>query len=106
MRRAALSVTDKIAEGHGRWHSQENIQFCRTARGSVEELIDDFNACIDEGFRDPHLSEELKSDARQLIARINGYNAYLRKCKQGSVDASHLQVQSTTHHSPLTPPND
>jgi four helix bundle protein len=48
MRRAALSVSNNIAEGHGRWHYQENIQFCRVSRGSVDELIDDFNTCEDE----------------------------------------------------------
>jgi four helix bundle protein len=49
MRRAAVSVTNNIAEGHGRWHYQENIQLCRISRGSVYELIDDFNTCEDEG---------------------------------------------------------
>ena len=29
IRRAALSVTNNIAEGMGRYHYQENIQFCR-----------------------------------------------------------------------------
>jgi four helix bundle protein len=50
MRRAALSVTNNIAEGVGRYHYQENIQFCRQSRGSITELIDDFNACFDEGY--------------------------------------------------------
>lgn len=35
MRRAATSLTNNIAEGHGRFHYQENIQFCRQARGSL-----------------------------------------------------------------------
>jgi four helix bundle protein len=83
MRRAALSVTNNIAEGHGRWYYLENIRFCRTARGSVGELIDDYNACLDENYGDAALSEELKNDARQLIARINSYIAYLRRSKQG-----------------------
>lgn len=50
MRRAAISVTNNIAEGHGRWHYQENIQFCRISRGSVGELLDDFNTCLDENY--------------------------------------------------------
>ena len=29
MRRGAVSITNNIAEGHGRWHYQENIRFCR-----------------------------------------------------------------------------
>src|SRR5438094_5844655 len=83
MRRAALSVTNNIAEGHGRWHYQENIQFCRTSRGSVDELIDDFNTCQDEGYGDQALVGELKAEAYDLIRRINGYLAYLKKTKQG-----------------------
>jgi four helix bundle protein len=34
MRRAAVSGTNNIAEGHGRWHYQENIRLCRISRGS------------------------------------------------------------------------
>jgi len=83
MRRAAVSVSNNIAEGHGRWHYLENIHFCSIARGSIDELIDDFNACIDENYGHAGLSEELKNDARQLIARVNSYIVYLRKSKQG-----------------------
>jgi four helix bundle protein len=50
MRRAATSLTNNIAEGHGRFHFQENIQFLRQARGSLEELLDDLNICIDESY--------------------------------------------------------
>src|SRR6266852_5105038 len=82
MRRAAVSATNNIAEGHGRWHYQENIRFCRISRGSVDELIDDFNTCLDEGYGDKSLVEELKLQAYDLIRRINGYIAYLRKTKQ------------------------
>src|SRR6516225_2116520 len=83
MRRAAISVTNNIAEGHGRWHYQENIHFCRISRGSVDELIDDFNACQDEGFGDQLLVRDIKVEAYDLIRRINSYIAYLRKTKQG-----------------------
>jgi four helix bundle protein len=82
MRRAALSVTNNIAEGHGRWHYQENIHYCRIARGSVDELIDDFNTCQDEAYGDQTLVAALKVEAYELIRRINGYIAYLRKSKQ------------------------
>ena len=83
MRRAAVSVTNNIAEGHGRWHYQENTQFCRIARGSVDELIDDFNTCVDERYGDQVLVGKLKAEAYDLIRRINGYIFYLRKSKQG-----------------------
>jgi len=29
MRKAAISMTNNVSEGHGRWHFKENIQFCR-----------------------------------------------------------------------------
>jgi four helix bundle protein len=88
MRRAALSVSNNIAEGHGRWHYLENIHFCLTARGSVTELLDDYNACLDEGYGKPAIVEELTNDAKQMIARINSYIAYLRRSKQGDDNRS------------------
>jgi four helix bundle protein len=67
MRRAALSVTNNIAEGVGRYHYQENIQFCRQSRGSITELIDDFNACFGEGYIDKQTCIEYKQCAYNLI---------------------------------------
>jgi four helix bundle protein len=37
--RASRSTTANIAEGHGRFHYQENTQFCRHSRGSITSLI-------------------------------------------------------------------
>jgi len=93
MRKAAVSVTNNIAEGHGRWHYQENIRFCQISRGSIEELIDDFNTCDDEAYGDHLFVEALKTEAYELIRRVNGYIAYLRKSKQG-------EYHTTTHHPP------
>lgn len=47
IRRAVISITANIAEGHGRYHWQENIQFCRTARGSINETIDHLYRALD-----------------------------------------------------------
>jgi four helix bundle protein len=49
VRRAAVSLTNNIAEGHGRFHFLEQIKFMLQARGSLEELLDDLNVCEDEG---------------------------------------------------------
>src|ERR1041385_442050 len=43
IRRAAVSLTNNIAEGHGRYHYLEQIKFNLQARGSLEELLDDLN---------------------------------------------------------------
>jgi four helix bundle protein len=83
MRRAALSITNNIAEGHGRWHYQENIQYCRIARGSIEEIIDDLNVCLDECYEETSALAELKDAGYSLVRRLNGYIAYLRRNKQG-----------------------
>jgi four helix bundle protein len=48
IRRAAVSLTNNVAEGHGRYHHLEQIKFCLQARGSLEELSDDLNICEDE----------------------------------------------------------
>src|SRR2546427_2897318 len=48
IRRAALSLTNNIAEGHGRYHYLEQIRFTLQSRGSLQELIEDLNACADE----------------------------------------------------------
>jgi four helix bundle protein len=47
IRRAAVSLTAIVAEGYGRFHFKENIQFCRISRGSAYELIDHLITCHD-----------------------------------------------------------
>jgi four helix bundle protein len=89
MRRAALSVSNNVAEGHGRWHYLENIRFCQIARGSIEEVIDDLNVCLDETYAARDAVVSAKSEAYELIRRLNGYVAYLRKSKQG-IDTNEL----------------
>ena len=78
IRRAAVSLTNNIAEGHGRYHYQENIQFLRQSRGSLEELLDDLNICIDENYIDKNYIDELKEEGYALIKKLNGYIKYLR----------------------------
>jgi four helix bundle protein len=86
MRTAKLSVTNNIAEGFGRYHYQENIQFCRQSRGSICELIDDFNECYSEGYIDIKYRNELKNDAYNLIKVLNGYIASLKRQKAKSLN--------------------
>ena len=82
--RAKRSVTANIAEGFGRYYFQENIQFCRTARGSLSELLDHMITSLDNSY----ISEEEFSDARSRIEKcmrlLNGYIRSLKKSKQDS----------------------
>jgi four helix bundle protein len=84
MKRAKLSVTNNIAEGFGRYHYQENIQFCRHSRASVCELIDDFNECYDEGYVDQEYCNTLKSEGYLLIKVLNSYIASIKRRRDGS----------------------
>lgn len=81
MRRASTSLTNNIAEGHGRYHYQENIQFCRQSRGSLSELIDDLNVCLDEQYFSEDYLISLKEEAYKINKVLNGYIAYLKRKK-------------------------
>jgi four helix bundle protein len=78
IRRAAVSLTNNIAEGHGRFHFLEQIKFMLQARGSLEELLDDLNVCIDEKYFPVEQIEKLKSDGWRVQRLINGYIRFLR----------------------------
>lgn len=79
--RASRSSCANIAEGHGRFHYQENIQFCRVARGSVYEGHNHLTDALDNNF----ISEdELTTYLEQIsvcIRLLNGYISYLEKQK-------------------------
>lgn len=81
MKRASRSTTHNISEGFGRYHFQENIQFCRHSRGSLHELIDQLITSLDEGY----ISKEQYDEGRGLIQRalelLNGYINYLSRQK-------------------------
>ena len=80
--RASRSVTANIAEGHGRYHYQENIQYCRQARGSLHELIDHLTVALDENYIDATAFSELKARVNEIIRKLNGYIHYLSQRKK------------------------
>lgn len=47
---SSISVTANIAEGFGRFHYQENIQFCRLSRGSLTETFEHIITAYDEKY--------------------------------------------------------
>ena len=77
MRRAALSVTNNIAEGRGRFHYQENAQFLRLARGSLEEVLDDLTLCEDESYAPAEVLQQLHGQVTSVERLVNGYIRYL-----------------------------
>ncbi len=84
VRRAAVSLTNNIAEGHGRFHYLDNIKFVLVSRGSLCELVDDVNTCEDERYLSPDEVVSLKHEAERLTQLMNGYIRYLRDQKAGA----------------------
>ena len=82
MLRAARSTTHNIAEGFGRFHFQENIQFCRMSRGSLYELKDQLICSLDEGFITIEQFREGMGLIDRAITLLNGYIRYLNKKKE------------------------
>jgi len=78
VRRAALSLTNNIAEGHGRFHFLDQIKFMFQSRGSLEELLDDLNTCQDEEYLPSSELETLKEKGWAVHRLTNGYIRFLR----------------------------
>jgi len=72
---AAISLTANIAEGFGRFHYKENVQFCRIARGSACEIQDHLLTCLDERYITPTVHQELD---RKLTTFLRTLNAYIK----------------------------
>ena len=84
IRRAAVSVTNNIAEGHGRYHYLDQIKFTLHSRGSLEELMDDLNVCEDEQYLPAEQIASLKEDGWRVRQLIDGYVRYLRQQNAGN----------------------
>jgi len=76
IRRAAISITANIAEGYGRFHYQEGLQFYRISKGSLYELKDHLITCLDLGY----ISKATFSEGSELIEEgkmlLNGFIRY------------------------------
>ncbi|MBU1888352.1 MAG: four helix bundle protein [Candidatus Omnitrophica bacterium] len=72
IRRAAVSISSNIAEGSGRFHRKEFIQYLRIARSSLYESV----ALMEISFRQSYVSKlnynELIILSNELAKMING----------------------------------
>ncbi|MFI5059787.1 MAG: four helix bundle protein [Candidatus Acidiferrales bacterium] len=73
LRRAAQSIGANIAEGFGRYSYQENIQFCRQARGSAYEVRDHLVNAADAKFISKAEYTEADALAQRVVQVLNGY---------------------------------
>lgn len=94
--RASRSVTANIAEGYGRFHYQEYIQFCRQSRGSLYELIDHLIVAVGEGYITDEQLNDYKQQIGDCLALLNGFINYLKKAKvQNNVNEPEEQYHLT-----------
>ena len=75
--RAVRSITANIAEGFGRQHPQENLQFCRQARGSLMEVLEHLNTAGDEKLLLEEKYQQLREKWNTVRAILSGYIKYL-----------------------------
>ena len=81
MIRSSRSIGNNLSEGYGRYHYQENVQYCRQSRGSAYELIDHLITALDCGYIQKADYNILRPKTIECIKMINGYIAYLNKQK-------------------------
>jgi four helix bundle protein len=81
---ASRSVTANIAEGFGRFHYQENIQFCRQARGSLTETLEHMITAYDEQYIEKEMLAAINKEYKICLKELNGYIKYLKDAKSGN----------------------
>ena len=96
LRRAAVSVTANLAEGYGRFGYQENVQFCRQARGSIYELRDHIITCVDEGYIKEDEGAKLDAMLQRVAMLLNGYlrATLARKRWESKIEIGNSKLES------------
>ena len=72
MRRAAVSVPVNIAEGKGRYHTKEYLQFLYMARGSLYEEMTLIRVAQDLAYLPRLHAEALEKLCGEITAMLNG----------------------------------
>lgn len=83
LERSSSSVPANIAEGCGRYYFQENIAFCRKARGSLDKTRNHIIAARDLKQAEDIICNELLNKALTVRKLLNGYIKYLNETKPG-----------------------
>ena len=79
IRRAAVSIPSNIAEGHGRNHSKETIQYLHISRGSLFEVETLLILSHELGYLKVEEAEIKLANVTECIKIINGLISYFEK---------------------------
>ena len=82
--RASRSVTANLAEGYGRFHYAENMQFARQARGSLYEIIDHLTVAQEEKLISDEAFTSMREGVLRAVSVVNGFIRYLAKARTSS----------------------
>lgn len=78
---SSSSTPANIAEGFGRYHFQENIQFCRQARGSLAETANHIIAARDLRQAPPDQCGRLLDQCEEVRILLNSYIRGIKNSK-------------------------
>src|ERR1700712_4734357 len=79
--RSSRSIGNNLAEGHGRYHYQDNIRFCIIARGSLSETLDHLMIALDENIIEEETLLAFQTEYDSCLRLLNGYIQYLKNKK-------------------------
>lgn len=86
--RSSRAVTSAIAEGFGRFHHLENIQFCRQSRGSLMETLEHLIIAHDEGYIAENTLDDFRNKHAECMKILNAYISYLKKTKNRAFESA------------------
>lgn len=84
--RCSRSIGNNIAEGHGRFHYQDNIRFCIIARGSLSETLDHMIIAQDEGFVSEQIFSRFQEEYDQCLKLLSGYIQFIKRKKNNELE--------------------
>lgn len=78
VRRAAISVPANIAEGKGRFHKKEFLQFLYNARGSLYETVTFLRIALKLRYLSDPQHRMLEQQAQGVLSQLSGLINYLK----------------------------
>ncbi|WP_224746620.1 four helix bundle protein [Mucilaginibacter rigui] len=77
--RSSRSIGNNLAEGHGRFHYQDNIRFCIMARGSLTETLDHLIIALDEKIITEEVLQSFQPEYESGLKLINWLYSIFKK---------------------------